>query len=76
MQNLPQSTNSLTFIPVHIQHSSILKSAKKTNQTKRLYIKNKKIPKWGEDLGLVKKIEIMQRNINNPLEIFGYVCIE
>ena len=66
--------NSLNFIP--FQHSSILKSAKKTNQTKRLYIKNKKIPKWGEDLQLVKRIEIEQRKINNPLEIFGYLCIE
>ena len=72
-------TNSLTFVPY--KDKSLMKSAKKSKKTKRLYIKNKRIPKWAENMekvgGTVKKQTQSEHNgLLYPEDTYGNICVD
>ena len=59
----------------HYQKKGLLDSPKKTNRSKRLYIRNKKIPKWAENLNNVSE-QVMQQKKVNPRNLFGVFYVE
>ena len=72
-------TNSLFFVPY--KDKSLLKSAKKSKRSKRLFIRNKKIPKWAEDIEKVgvtfkKQIESEEKGEFNSAQVYGNICVE
>jgi len=55
----------------------LMHSPKKSKSNKkRLYMRNKKIPKWAEDMNKVKEIVIRQMHEMDPDKIYGTCVVE
>lgn len=57
----------------------ILHSPKKSkSQKKRLYMRNKKVPRWAEDIEKVNEAVELQKEMQdlNPNQIYGFCVVE
>lgn len=67
-------SQSKTYVPMKILHSP----KKSKSQKKRLYMRNKKVPRWAEDIEKVNEAVELQKEMQdlNPNQIYGFCVVE
>lgn len=68
------SSSGSNLLNFNFSSKELLKSPKKVPKKKRLFVGNKKIPRWAEDLGKIE--EQCQKQKGQGVEVFGRCVVE